>query len=394
MEKIEYRLVTPEEELHVARLQDMVFSLNWDEKQIREKIEKGERGGHTYGAIGTNGRVLAGMEVIPFTMWFDGQRVPMYGVGGVASAPESRRQGNIRGIFRKAFEDIYEKGAVFSHLYPFSHDYYRKFGYEQCGWAKAYTLPIAPGRKLPNGGSAHEFLQGDSAREALVAVYEAFASRHTMMISRTQKRWDEVFAISLFGADRLYYWKDAKGAIKAWVKFKRNNEKIQIQDIVWLDPESMLGMLQFIGMFEGAAEKMAFTASPEFVAEIYWNNVYDVAMEAAWLGMARVVNVKRALELMRKPEGDGAFTVKVDDDFAPWNRHTYAIEFGGGKCSVAIAETADADIETTERALAQMIFGAYPLERIAARADVRINGNLSMLQKAFPTKNLLITDFF
>ena len=392
--KTEYRKVTPEEKLHVSRWQSIVFSFNLDEKEIREKIAKGEyKSDNTYGAIDENGRIIAGMDVIPYVMWFDGQKVAMYGIGGVASAPESRRQGNIRGIFEKAFCDIYEKGAVFSHLYPFSHDYYRKFGYEHVGRAIKYTLSLGPARKLKNNGSAYEFIKGDVAKDKIIEVYETYASRHNNMISRTQERWNEILDVNLFGAERLYYWKDAKNNIKSWAKFKKNGNIIEIQDISWTDHESMLGILQFIGMFEGAAEKMSLAASPEFIPELYWNNLYDIQTENKWLGMNRVVNAKHALELMKKPSNPGKFTIKIVDKFASWNNNTYAVEFGGNDCAVKTTDSS-ADVETSELALVHMIIGVYDFEQIAHRDDVCVNGNIQTLKQVFYKKPLLIADYF
>jgi Predicted acetyltransferase involved in intracellular survival and related acetyltransferases len=392
--EIEYRKVTPEEKLHISRLQGIVFSFEQDEKEIREKIAKGEyKSENTYGAVDKDGRVLAGMEVIPYTMWFDGHKVPMYGIGGVASVPEGRRQGNIRKIFEKAFEDIHEKGAVFSHLYPFSHEYYRKFGYEQCGAVKKYTLLTAEARKLKNNGTAHEFIEGDSVQEDLIKVYETFASRHNNMISRSAERWKEIFEIKLFGANRMYYWKDSNGNVRAWVKFAKKNEEMQIKDIAWADHESMLGILQFMGMFEGAAEKLVFESSPEFIPELYFKNLYDIKVENALIGMNRVVNAKLALKLMKKPETEGEFTIKINDGFAKWNNGTYEVSFSGGESAVKETE-AEPDIEVSERALLQMVLGVYELEEIARRDDVKINGNMHVLEKVFCKKNVFIKDFF
>ena len=396
-QKIEYRKATPEERLYVTRLQSIAFSNHSEnEQEIRDQIAKGEYGSdEVYGAIDENGRALAGMEVIPYVMWFDGHKTDMYGIGGVASAPESRRMGHVRKIFEKAFADIYEKGAVFSHLYPFSHDYYRKFGYEPVGGVKKYNLPLGPARYLKNNGEACEFIKGDGARGALIQVYESYASRHNLMVSRSDERWDEVFDVPLFGADRLYYWKDADSEIKSWLKFKKNGETMEINDIAWTDCEGMLGILQFMGMFDGAAEKMRIKASPEFVPELYWNNLYDIETEYDWMGMNRVVDVKRALELMKKPEGDGGFIIKVADDFARWNDNTYKVEYGGGECGVKIISPGEnADLETSQLSFMLMALGAYEFERIAHKNDVAVNGNLETLKKAFPKKNLLIADYF
>jgi len=393
--KYEYRKVTPEERLYVTRVQSIAFSNHSEnEEHIRELIAKGEyESDEVYGAIDENGRAAAGMESLPYVMWFDGHKAAMCGIGGVASAPESRRMGHVRKIFEKVFDDIYEAGAVFSHLYPFSHDYYRKFGYEPVGGVKKYKLPLEPARKLAAGGEAHEFIKGDAAREKLVEIYEAYASRHNLMVSRSEGRWDDVFNIGLFGADRLYYWKNENSEIKSWAKFKKNGDTMEIRDAAWLDCEGMLGILQFMGMFDGAAENLSIKASPEFVPELYWNNLYDIDIEYDWMGMNRVVDVKRALELMKKPAGEGRFTIKIDDDFARWNNNTYDIEYGGGECAVKTTG-AGADLETTQRAFMLMVLGVYGFESIASTRAVRLNGNKETLKRAFYKKNLLIADYF
>ena len=399
MSKIEYRIVTPEEKLHIARQQRVSFpfpGLDSNEEDIRNKISRGEyNSDNTYGAVNSDGKVIAGMEAIPFQMWFDGQKVFMSGISGVVSLPESRRQGNIRGIFLKVFEDIYEKGAVFSHLFPFSYEYYRQFGYEQCGAAARYSLPLAAVRQFKNTGTMHEFIEGDKEREKLIEVYEEFASRHNIMLSRGEDRWTKVFEVSLFSHERLYYWKDINDRIKAWVKFKRDNEKMMISEIVWLDHESMLGILQFVGMYEGAAEKMVFKSSPELTAELYWPNPYHITAELAWLGMSRIVNAKRALELMKKPSGESSFTIKINDSLIKQNSGAFKVEYSGGKSSVTLcASDSSADIEVDERALVQLVLGVCDLMKVKDSGCAIINKNHDTLKRVFIKKPLLLTDMF
>ncbi|MCL2813549.1 MAG: GNAT family N-acetyltransferase [Oscillospiraceae bacterium] len=394
MAKIEYRKVTPEERLAVSRVQGTAFSFEVNEKEMREKIEKGEyKNDEVYAALDGDGRALAAMEALPYTMWYDGQKVPMYGIGGVASMPETRRQGHVRKIFEKIFEDIYEKGVVFSHLFPFSHDYYRKFGYEHCGAATKYTLPVEPARRFLTEGETREFVKGGPEQNSLIAVYESYAARHNVMLSRSPQRWDEVLNISPYGVDKLYYWSDAGGDIRSWAKFRRNGRVVEISEIAWEDRAGMLGILRFMGMFEGAAEKFSFRASPEFIAELYWNNLYDIQIENQWIGMNRVLNAKRALELLKKPEKEGSFTIKINDGFAKWNNNTYRVEYGGGDCRVETSDL-EADVETSEIAFVHMALGLYEFEQVQKRYDVQPNKNFETLKKAFCKKPILITDHF
>jgi predicted acetyltransferase len=155
----------------------------------------------------------------------------------------------------------------------------------------------------------------------------------------------------------------------------------------------MLGILQFIGMFEGAAEHFNFVASPEFIAELYWNNLYDIQVENQWIGMNRLVNAKIALELIKKPEGEGKFAIKVNDRFAAWNNNTYTVEYGGKDCRVETSGCG-ADAEVSELALMQMVLGLYEFEQVAKRDDVQVFGNAETLKKVFCKKPILITDHF
>jgi predicted acetyltransferase len=395
---IEYRKATDEEKLHIMSLQSIFFAMNSNEEDVRERIKNDDSYMNTlYGAVNEDGCLLAGIAAIPYTMWFDGHKVPMCGIGGVVSAPESRRRGNIRNLTEKIFEDVYENGAVFSHLFPFSHDYYRKFGFEHVGAAIRYTLPIANTKSFPNNGTVYKFVNGDEIRNELIDVYECYASRHNTMISRSEDRWDDVFNISLFDSNYLYYWKDSNGETKAWAKFSISDDIMNIKDIVWVDNESMLGIFQFFGMFDSSAKNLSLKASPEFIAELYWNNLYHIEMSYDWLGMNRVLNAKRALELLYIPEheSEGSFTISINDKFARWNTGTYKVEYGNGENTVKMQSTkTSADIETSELALVHMILGVYGFEHVSHRNDVSVNGNIDVLKKLIKKKNLLITDGF
>ena len=91
-----------------------------------------------WAAFGDDDRtMLATMTVVPWTTRFDGHAVPMGGIGGVASLPQYRRTGAIRGCFGAALRDMYDGGTLLSYLYPFSTAFYRRFGYELgCDWAR------------------------------------------------------------------------------------------------------------------------------------------------------------------------------------------------------------------------------------------------------------------
>jgi len=395
---MDYRKVTPEEKVYIHRLQSLAFNFSVSETEVREQITKGEyHSDHTYGAVTEAGQVVAGMDATPYSMWFDGRKASMVGIGGVVSAPENRRSGNVRGILRKVFDDAYESGVVFSHLYPFNFDYYRQFGYEHLGRAVKYRLPPGPARALKQTGRAAEYLSAAAPAELtqkIKDVYETFASRHNVMISRGEDKWNRLLKTTLFGGDRLYYWMDENGEPRAWVTLEKTKDQLTIKEKAWADHRAMLGILQFLGMYEGSVPKMEITPGPELAAELYWPDLYAVEAEKSFnLGMNRLLNVASALTLLKKPSSQGQVIIQVHDSFAAWNEKRFLVEYAAGEGAVSETHRSP-DLELTQGILMLLVLGVYEPQLILDRQDVQTFGNQEGICELFPPKKIFIDDFF
>ena len=91
--------------------------------------------------------------------------------------------------------------------------------------------------------------------------------------------------------------------------------------------------------------------------------------------MFRVVDVERALALMRHPQGCGRYVLKTADAFLPENDGTYAVEYENG-AAVLVQRTEEApDLEVDVTTLAQLMMGYADLKTLAMRKDVTIHGN-------------------
>jgi predicted acetyltransferase len=106
-------------------------------------------------------------------------------------------------------------------------------------------------------------------------------------------------------------------------------------------------------------------------------------------GMARILNVQKALELMRHPEASGSYTLEVTDDFLPQNTGFYTVSYAAGKAhSVVQTAQGKADITVTIQTLCQMILGLVDLNMASYRCDVKIYSNQQVLSAVFIRKNI------
>ena len=110
--------------------------------------------------------------------------------------------------------------------------------------------------------------------------------------------------------------------------------------------------------------------------------------------MFRVVDVERALALMRHPQGCGRYVLKTADAFLPENDGTYAVEYENG-AAVLVQHTEEApDLEVDVTTLAQLMMGYADLKTLAMRKDVTIHGNRETLSAVFTRKERYFSDYF
>ena len=401
---MEYRPIRKEERARLNELQALSFFFPIDRKEQAERLEKDDtlwRSG--WAAIDEQGRMHAGMELIPFDVWFDGHSVGMGGIGGVASLVEDRRGGNIRKIFEAIMDTMWEQGDVFSYLYPFSHEYYRKFGYEICNATYKIKAPITPLLAYSRPGRAEMFVPGENGSDPgpIVELYNEFASRHNLAVDREGWRWRGVLEHDPINANRrTYVWYDESDKPVAYCiltfpkPLEGNRTDVVLQEAAWLGRESLYALLGFVGRYSGNLKTLVWAMPQSIVPEVIWPEPWEVEVERNFTGMNRVVNVQKALELLRKPAGSGAVRIAVNDTFLPRNTGIYEVAWQDGEGEVKRVEGGAADLECPVHALAQLVTGFLPFGQIALRQDVTVRDKAADLDRLFPKKDLYLPDYF
>lgn len=67
-----------------------------------------------------DGEVAAKAHLIPFEIYLEGEPLRMGGIGSVATYPEYRRQGYVKGLLTHLLAVMKEEGQTVSMLHPFS----------------------------------------------------------------------------------------------------------------------------------------------------------------------------------------------------------------------------------------------------------------------------------
>ena len=389
---MEIRLLNGEERFQARLIATVAFHMRMEdpEKARQESVQETHQ---HWGAFHEHGTLMAHMINHQFMSYLDGKAVRNGGIGAVSTLPEYRMEGGIREIFRKLIPHAYADGEVISTLYPFSHAFYRKFGYETVCWKNVYEFSPAVLKGYAFRGDAKLWKQGDSVSE-WTGLYDRFASSRNLAIRRDDKRM----------ADHLKgeYYKDRKfgyllydgGNPIAYLIFQdiRHDPQaiLEVQDLAWDGPKGFQAILGFLARFSAdyGTIRLFLPRDIELMALIRSPLAYEIRKTTEQNYMVRVINAVKALEAIRKPEGC-RFVIRISDELIPENNGTWQVT-----CDGVHPSDQEPDLSVSEKALGQLVTGAVSLGEALYREDTAVIRNREMLDRVFVRKPILVEDHY
>ncbi|NLO36763.1 MAG: GNAT family N-acetyltransferase [Clostridiaceae bacterium] len=332
---------------------------------------------------------------ISYHILFEGQVVPMCGIGGVATLPEYRRQGAIRAIMERLLRQVREEGTVFSYLYPFSFQFYAKFGYGPGCRRHRVELPADFLRTLPGSGQIRHYRPED--RAVVESIYARFTAGSNGPVRRTPWLWDR-----LLGQDRwqeqqhVYIWQPADGPEAAYAVFKTvaegGKDTLRVQDWAVTGPAGLTGLLSFLGGFADQYATVILQVPTHLDLTHYFAEPRPLKHQLEIAGQSRVVHAAMALSGLGRPDwlirearwlaaetgSPTHMTWQIEDDFLPENSGLYRLDLATAGQPAERLETPGpaADITVRNGILAPLLLGAQGLDELAGHPDVKIRPDM------------------
>ena len=389
---MEIRLLNAEERFEARMIAAVSFHQRMEDPEKAKEESAKETDPH-WGAFSEDGTLMAHMVNNRFMCWLDGTPVRNGGIGAVSTLPEYRMTGGVREIFRKLLPHAYADGEVISTLYPFSHAFYRKFGYETVCWKNIYEFSPAVLKGYTFRGEAKLWKQGDPV-SGWTSLYTRFASSYNLAICRDDRRMEDRLKGEYYKDRKFCYFLCEDGRPAAYLIFQdiRHDPQaiLEVRDLAWDGPEGFRAILGFLARFSAdyGTIRLFLPRDIELLAPIRSPLAYDIQKTTEQSYMIRAVNAAKALEVMRKPEGC-SFTVRVSDELIPENNGVWEVTRGGVR-----ATDREPDLCVSEKALGQLVAGAVSLSEALLREDTTVAGNRETLERVFVRRPILVEDHF
>ena len=385
--------LSPQERFDANLVSVVAFHMRVDdlekarEDSLKETVED-------WGAFSDDGTVMARIINHRYTSMLDGREVVNGGIGAVSTLPEYRNTGAVRAIFEQLIPEAYRNGEMISTLYPFSHAFYRKFGYETVRWRNDYEFEPSVLGGYRFDGTAELWKTGCPVSE-YTELYNRFAAGFNLAIRRD----DDMMLKHLKGE----YYKDRKfcyllreeGKPVAYLIFQdiRHDPAaiLSVEDLAWDGRAGLYAILGFLARFTAdyGTIRLFLPASLELLSVIRSPRAYDINQKARQDYMIRAVNAQKLLEIIQKPD-DSCFVIRIEgDSLIPENNGTWAVS---GDSAVPSEE--EPNLTVSIQAFGQLAAGSVSLSEALYRPDVTLSGNEEVLKRVFVRKPVLVEDHF
>lgn len=267
-----------------------------------------------------------------FTSCIFGEIVPSSGIACVASGPQYRNKKHVRKLLSQVLREDYEKGRLFSALYPFQFQFYQKFGYGSIGMAYIYNFkPNDIHLSHPPSGW---FVPFDGTEKQLAEMY------------RTYNTWVKNFdfgillktpALDVFKEklekekDSIFIYYNQLGNCHGFIRIHLETlrpffVRLKIKKIAWANPTAFRVLLHFLRNHRDQCQDIEWTV-PACIPINWITQEPRIEQKCVFLWMARPLHVKRLLEMKaRKISFDDRFIFSVQDEIIPENSGTYLVK--------------------------------------------------------------------
>lgn len=339
-----------------------------------------------------DGKVLASCITIPYkTIYIDGKPIPMAGVGGVTTASTYRSGGVCSSLIKEGLKVMYEKGAVFSMLAPFSYEFYEKLGWKWCYNNMGYTFEIDRLKRFKNEG--HITYVTASNEQELKAFYEGYIKTVNGACIRDDVQWGKKTSKKLDHYTILY--KNDKGQIEGYMIYKIVHATLQFEvvEMQYTTMKALRSFFNYIYSHNAQVTKVNILAKEhDVILDILPNPRCEAHLSSYMMG--RIIDVIKALEsytFIKK----GSFIIEVEDDVCEWNTGYFKV----------VVEDKGVRVEKTEekpsfkidvRELMQLIIGFKTLKELDNIEVIEWYQNKEEVMSMFKTDKSVVAlyDYF
>lgn len=311
------------------------------------------------------GQLVGTASMFPVQMWLSGVPQPTGAVAAVTVLPEFQRAGIAAKMMQTLLTNMHAVGLSLSMLFPFSHQYYQRFGYAVVSDLHVYTIDPKNIAVTGDTSKVRPFQADDLPM--LRVVYKGQLTWHNGWFTRSNAWWSKILErwqnVVVFENDGFI-----DGYFIYLPKTGPNGERIwHVREFFAAEPAAYQGLLAYL-----AAQELDVI---EYLAPADTPLRYSLRQPVAaggqtrhWIfkdlchitagPMGRIIDLPKALTSRFYTRGvSGERVLKVTDPLLPANEAPIVFRLVDGRAETRPAGDTTPQIETDIATLTQLLCG-------------------------------------
>lgn len=359
------RPILPDEQKKIAHLRAIGFG--GDEKRALAALTNNPRYDYSHIiAAEYQGEMIGTATVFPAQMWLSGVPLTVGAVASVVVLPEYRRNGVAAKMMDFSIVRMFAEGQALSVLFPFSHKYYRQFGYGTVGDLHAYRIKRSNLTVFAEGRKVRPFKPEDLPM--MRVIYKGQLTWHNGWFTRSNEWWDTLIRhwprLMVFDNDDMiegYYSYEIK---TGW----GGNRELHIKEFFAAEDAAYRGLMSHLAS-QNEAEVIEYLAPPDTpLRHVLQEPVAEDAHNRGWIfndlchvtagPMARIINLPAALTTRFYTRGmSGERVLRITDPLIPTNESPLVFRLVDGRAETHPTDQHRPEIETDIGTFSQILCG-------------------------------------
>ena len=387
---IRIRNIAEDEFQEWSRTEARGFSFHATEDYIRRSRSVAEldrsfgafEGGQTVGATTTR---TSGITI-------PGGMAGLGYIDDVSVLPTHRRLGILTRMMRAQLDQIHERGEPFAALTASESTIYERFGFGIASWSNEWSIDRhhTAMKSPPNAGGRVSYIDAETARSEWPKLHRRISRTRMGMVRYNSAYW----RLALWdseeqrrGASEFFHVAHVReGQIDGLCSYRIREDEVLVVFLLGVDTEVEAELWRYCFGIDLMTTIKAFVRPVD--DPLPWRLVDRRRLRQSsgdhmWL---RLIDVKAALEA-RRYESVGVITLKVSDNFCPWNDGVYTLE-AGRDGAVYVSTDGTPDLYLSASDLAAVYLGGTSISTLVRAGRVNTEGKaaLDLADRMFRTQ--------
>jgi len=346
-------------------------------------------------------KIASTYAIISYKMFVRGVLLNMGGIAAVATKPQFRKQRQITELIKESFKVMRKNQEYFSVLYPFKFSFYRRYGYETCA-EFSWIISSPKNILIPKDFQPLKIreISHDESFELCMPIREKIGSKFNLTIFDDPNEWkyhhakkkSKIFVIEDKGENIGYFTTHLEKREGPW------NVRLILSNVIVDSEATRLTVFDYIKKHTDQNKDFSYPLLGDERITDYFDDLWEAEFKYHMSGgpMFRVVDVKKALELLEFDKGlDVKFSMKIDDEYAPWNSEPIQVTIKNGKAKVIKTTEQEIELSTDIKAFTQLFVGYRTIYDLHEIKKVKIKKkDLEKIDKVFPKRFTRLRTFF